>query len=113
MINIVMTPAPTADQMLDALGNQIRRDIVMLLREKPQPVGTLAEQLPISRPAVSKHLRILQEAGLVTHQEKGVSNIFHLRPAAFRDLTLYLDMFWDEALERFKRAAEELSQDTL
>lgn len=106
----LITEIQPANQILDALGNQVRRDILMMLRESPQSVGSIAGQLPISRPAVSKHLRILQEAGLVTHNPSGTRNIFHLRPAGFRDLKLYLDLFWDEALENFKRVAEASEQ---
>lgn len=108
-MTLLTTPQP-ADRILDALGNQVRRDILMLLREHPLTVGAIAGQLPISRPAVSKHLRILQEAGLVAYNIRGTSNIFHLRPAGFGDLKRYLDLFWDEALENFKRAAEESNE---
>lgn len=96
----------SADRVLDALGNQIRRDILAFLREEPLPVGAIATRLPISRPAVSKHLRILQEAGLVEYYSQGTRNIFSLRAAGFREARIYLDRFWDEALANFKRIAE-------
>jgi DNA-binding transcriptional ArsR family regulator len=98
---------PQADQILDALGNQTRRDILILLKESPMDVGSIATHLPISRPAVSKHLRILQGAGLVTYNTQGTRNIFHLRPAGFREARVYLDLFWDDALANFQRVVEE------
>lgn len=99
-----------AGRVLDALGNQTRRDILALLRENPMTVGAIATRLPISRPAVSKHLRILQEAGLVTHQESGTRNIFHLRPAGFSQAKAYLELFWDEALANFQHLAAEINR---
>jgi DNA-binding transcriptional ArsR family regulator len=96
-----------ADRVLDALGNQTRRDILALLRESPLTVGGIASHLPISRPAVSKHLRILQEAGLVAYNASGTRNIFYLRPAGFHEARVYLDLFWDEALANFQRVAAE------
>ena len=95
------------NRVLDALGNQTRRDIVALLKDTPLTVGAIATHLPISRPAVSKHLRILQQAGLVAYNTSGTSNIFYLTPAGFRDAREYLDQVWDEALANFQRAAEE------
>lgn len=67
------------------------------------PVGSIATHLPISRPAVSKHLRILQEAGLVGYNASGRRNIFYLNPAGFREARVYLELFWDEALANFRR----------
>ena len=98
---------PQAHQVLDALGNQIRRDILALLKESPLTVGSIATHLPISRPAVSKHLRILQEAGLVGYNSAGTRNIFYLKPAGFTEVKAYLDLFWDVALANFRRVAEE------
>ena len=98
---------PSANRVLDALGNQTRRDILALLQESPLTVGSIAMRLPISRPAVSKHLRILQEAGLVAYNPEGARNIFYLQPAGFREARAYLDLFWAEALVNFKRLAEE------
>lgn len=101
------TGSPQAHRVLDALGNQIRRDILALLKESPLTVGAIATRLPISRPAVSKHLRLLQEAGLVAYNADGTRNIFYLKPAGFREVRAYLDLFWNEALANFKRLAEE------
>lgn len=74
------------------------------------PVGSIAARLPISRPAVSKHLRILQEAGLVTYNTSGTRNIFYLKLAGFHEARLYLDLFWDEALANFQRIAKEIDR---
>ena len=70
-------------------------------------VGSIAARLPISRPAVSKHLRILEEADLVAFSPQGTRNVFYLKPAGFREARVYLAHFWDEALANFKRIAEE------
>ncbi len=99
-----------ADRVLDALGNQTRRDILALLRESPLTVGAIATQLPISRPAVSKHLRILQRADLVEYNANGTRNIFQLKPAGFQEARAYLDLFWDEALTNFKQVVEATNQ---
>ena len=95
-----------ADIVLDALGHRTRRDILALLREGPMPVGVIAKRLPVSRPAVSKHLRQLQEAGLVDYDPRGTRNIFRLRFSGFQTARVYLDEFWDEALLNFQRVAE-------
>jgi DNA-binding transcriptional ArsR family regulator len=104
-----MTRHPLANVALDALGNQTRRDILTLLCDTPMTVGAIAAHLPVSRPAVSKHLRVLQKAGLVTYNSQGKRNIFRLQPTGFEAVRGYLDQFWDEALANFKRTAEEIS----
>ena len=95
------------NNVLNALGNQTRRDILAMLKEGEMSVGAIATQLPISRPAVSKHLRILQEANLVGYNTSGVHNIFYLNLAGFCEARGYLDQFWNEALVNFQRVAEE------
>lgn len=105
--NIQRWRTPQADRILDALGNPVRRDILGFLRDEALSVGAIAERLPISRPAVSKHLRILQQAELVAHRTQGTQNIFYLQPTGFREAQAYLDAFWDEALLNFKRFAED------
>lgn len=103
-----LSSAPeAADRVLDALGQQTRRDILLLLRDRALPVGAIANQFPISRPAISKHLRILQEAGLVAYQARGTSNVFYLKPSGFQEVKRYLEQFWDEALANFQHVAEE------
>ena len=93
---------------LDALGNPVRRQILRLLQLEPRPVGALRDALDvdISRPAVSKHLRILQSAALVKHERRGTRNIYQLDVAGFDAARADLDSFWDEALGRFKMLAE-------
>ena len=92
--------------VMDALGHQTRRDLLALLKEGPLPVGSLAAQLPISRPAVSKHLRILQKAGLVEYESNGTRNIFRLNPNGFYTARSYVESFWEQALDNFKILAE-------
>ncbi|MCB0086262.1 MAG: transcriptional regulator, partial [Caldilineaceae bacterium] len=81
------------------------REILQLLRIQPLAVGAIADHFPVSRPAISKHLRILHEAGLVAYQAEGASNIFHLQPARFQVLRHYLESFWTEALTNFQQVA--------
>lgn len=101
----MLTEPEQAERILDALGHQTRREILKVLRNRPLPVGALAAHFPVSRPAISKHLRILQDAGLVQHHAQGTSNVFYLQPDAFALVRAYLDQFWDEALDNFQRAA--------
>jgi DNA-binding transcriptional ArsR family regulator len=70
----------SADAVFDALGEPVRRRILELLREGPTPVGRLAERLPVGRPAVSKHLRVLSNAGLIEHRSVGTRNLYALAP---------------------------------
>jgi DNA-binding transcriptional ArsR family regulator len=91
---------------LDALGEPTRRAIVERLLRGPLPVGRLADGLPVSRPAVSQHLRVLKEARLVTVHSAGTRRIYALDPAGFATLRDYLDRFWDAALAAFKAEVE-------
>ena len=91
---------------LDALGDPTRRLIFELLRTGPQSVGELAGELPVSRPAVSQHLRVLEDAGLVTHRKNGTRHLYELDSAGVGVLRDWVDGFWNEALARFKAAAE-------
>lgn len=99
------TESEQAERILDALGHHTRREILKVLRNRPLPVGALAAHFPVSRPAISKHLRILQAAGLVQHRVQGASNIFYLQTDAFVLVHDYLEQFWAEALDRFAQAA--------
>ena len=76
------------------------------MRAGPQSVGALAERLPVSRPAVSQHLRILKEAGLVRDEQAGTRRLYRVEPASLEALRAYLDDFWSDALSRFKERAE-------
>jgi DNA-binding transcriptional ArsR family regulator len=91
---------------LDALGDPTRRHVFELLRSGPRSVGELAGGLPVSRPAVSQHLRVLEDAGLVTHRRQGTRNLYELDSAGLRVLRDWVDAFWSEALMRFKAAAD-------
>ena len=100
--------AHTGRRVLDALGDPTRRRVLELVRDTgPAPVGAIAAALPVSRPAVSQHLRVLEGAGLVTLHEAGARGISTpSQPDGLAALRLWLDGFWDDALARFKRAAE-------
>ena len=100
-----MNRQPQADPILDALGHQTRREILQLLRTQPMAVGAIAAHFPVSRPAISRHLRVLQEAGLITSHAEGASNIFCLQPERFQILRHYVDAFWTDALHNFQQAA--------
>jgi DNA-binding transcriptional ArsR family regulator len=91
---------------LDALGDPTRRQVFELLRGGPRSVGELAVDLPVSRPAVSQHLRVLEEAGLARHTKHGTRHLYELDSSGVRALREWVDGFWDEALARFKAAAE-------
>ena len=91
---------------LDALGNPVRREILIELRRTPMPVGALAERFSISRPAVSRHLRVLQDAGLVRPSERGAQNIYAIRVQGFRAVREFIDSFWDVALSQLEQLAK-------
>jgi DNA-binding transcriptional ArsR family regulator len=92
---------------LDALGDPTRRAIVARLLAGPMPVGQLARGFPMSRPAVSQHLRILKDAKLVTDRAEGTRRYYELDPKGFDSLRDYLDQFWTHALAAFKRRVED------
>jgi DNA-binding transcriptional ArsR family regulator len=96
-----------APLVLDALGNAIRREILELLATGPQPVGDIAARFPISRPAISKHLRILEQAQLVSHSPSGTRHLFRLEGSGFDAARSWLDRFWPEALQRYAALAEQ------
>jgi DNA-binding transcriptional ArsR family regulator len=98
--------------LLDALGDQTRRSILDHLREGPQPVGVLAIRLPVSRPAVSQHLRVLRQAGLVSFTEAGTKHLYAINPAGPAQLREYADHLWDVTLKRFKEFAERGTTET-
>ena len=91
---------------LSALGDPTRRAIFELLADGPRPVGDLAGELPVSRPAVSQHLAVLKEAGLVLDRQEGTRRYYSLNPDGVGDLRAYFDRFWDRSLAAFKAAAE-------
>lgn len=92
---------------MDALGDPTRRAVFELLQGGEQSVGELAARLPVSRPAVSQHLRVLKEAGLVTEQRDGTRRVYSVDTASLAELRDYFDSFWSDALESFKQAVEQ------
>jgi DNA-binding transcriptional ArsR family regulator len=92
---------------MDALGDPTRRAIFERLRSGPRAVGELADELPVSRPAVSQHLRVLKEAGLVTERRNGTRRLYRVDPDGVGELRDYFDAFWNETLAAFKAAAED------
>ena len=91
----------------DALGDPTRRAIFERLASRPRSVGDLAGELPVSRPAVSQHLRALKPAGLVADEAHGTRRVYRVEPPGVRALRDELDRFWDQALAAFKAAAEQ------
>jgi DNA-binding transcriptional ArsR family regulator len=90
----------------DALGHPMRRRMLELLREGPTPVGVMAQQLPIGRPAVSKHLRVLEGAGLVEHRSRGTRNLYVVAPDGLAEAQRWLTDVWDSALFAFASYVE-------
>ncbi|MCX5287088.1 MULTISPECIES: helix-turn-helix transcriptional regulator [unclassified Streptomyces] len=96
----------TYEDALSALADPTRRAIFERLVDGPKAVGQLAEGLPVSRPAVSQHLKVLREAGLVVDRAVGTRRVYQLNPAGLGALRAWLDRFWDQALAAFAAAAE-------
>jgi DNA-binding transcriptional ArsR family regulator len=92
---------------LTALGDPTRRAIFERLADEPRAVGELARDLPVSRPAVSQHLKVLKEAGLVVDRAAGTRRIYQVDPAGVDALRAYLDQFWSKALVAYKAAVEQ------
>jgi DNA-binding transcriptional ArsR family regulator len=92
---------------LTALGDPTRRAIFERLAERPRAVGELARGLPVSRPAVSQHLKVLKEAGLVIDRPAGARRIYQLDPDGVGALRAYVDQFWSRALAAYKEAVEQ------
>lgn len=96
----------TYENTLAVLADPTRRAVFERLRRGPSSVGGIAEGLPVSRPAVSQHLKALKAAGLVRDEARGTARIYRIHAPGFRDLRDWLDSFWDEALASFKDYAE-------
>jgi DNA-binding transcriptional ArsR family regulator len=101
-----MSQAQAAGDPFEALGDPHRRDILRLLGEGDKPVGAIAAALPISRPAVSRHLRLLKEAGLVAERAQGTRRIYHLQEEGMHAVQAYLERVWGDAARRFRLLAE-------
>ena len=91
--------------MLDALGDWTRRQILESLKSGPRSVGEIAAALPVSRPAVSQHLRVLKQAGLVSDRKDGTRRLYRVEPGGLAQIRDYFDSFWGEALDRFAEQA--------
>ena len=98
--------ATYGSEQLAALADPSRRAIFEALADGPRAVGELAADLPISRPAVSQHLKVLKEAGLVTDRAQGTKRLYRLRPDGIAALRAYLDRMWSDALSSFAESAE-------
>src|ERR687887_2367156 len=96
---------------MTALGDPTRQAIVERLAGGPLPVGELAAELPVTRPAVSQHLKVLKDAGLVTDRKVGTRRLYQVDPQALADLRAYFDAFWDQALAGFRDVAEREEED--
>jgi DNA-binding transcriptional ArsR family regulator len=90
-----------------ALADPTRRTIFELLAARPRAVGELADVLPVTRPAVSQHLKLLKSAGLVLDRAEGTRRIYRVDPEGLRELRAQLDRFWNEALATFKQLVEQ------
>ena len=91
---------------LTALADPTRRHVLEALRRGPLAVGDIANRMPVSRPAVSQHLKVLKEAGLVSDRPEGARRIYYLDPNGLAALRAWLDQFWDDALVAFQMEAE-------
>jgi DNA-binding transcriptional ArsR family regulator len=101
----------TTNQVLDALGDPTRRAVCERLAAGPLPVGELAAGLPVSRPAVSQHLKVLKAAGLVTDRAVGNRRLYALDPKGVAVLHAWLDRIWSDALVSFKQAVEQSAEE--
>ena len=95
-----------AARVFDALHDTTRRTVLERLRDGPKSVGEIANDLPVSRPAVSQHLKVLKEVGLVFDRPAGTRRVYHVDPQAVAALREYFDAFWGQALKSFRTAAE-------
>jgi DNA-binding transcriptional ArsR family regulator len=103
--------ANQSDDALGALGDPTRRAIIARLAEGPRAVGELADELPVSRPAVSQHLKVLKSVGLVTERAAGTRRIYRLNPAGVAALRDQLDTFWSRAMAGYQQAAEQPNEE--
>ena len=100
-----------ATAMLSALGDPTRQAILDRLTRGPLAVGQLADVLPVSRPAVSQHLKVLKEAGLVTDRAEGTRRVYSVDSAGVAGIRDYFDHFWQESLARFRAVASQPIQE--
>jgi len=96
----------TYGNALTALADPTRRRVFERLKSGPQSVGAIARRMPVSRPAVSQHLKVLKEAGLVAHRPEGTRRVYYIDPNGLGALRQWLDQFWDQALTAFQAEVE-------
>jgi len=96
----------TYKKTLAALADPTRREVFERLKSGPQSVGTIARRMPVSRPAVSQHLKVLKEAGLVGDRPEGTRRVYYIDPNGLGALRQWLDQFWDQALTAFQAEIE-------
>jgi DNA-binding transcriptional ArsR family regulator len=95
------------DRVFAALADPTRRAVFERIAERPRSVGALAAELPVSRPAVSQHLKVLKDAGLVADEARGTSRIYHIDPHGLGPVRRWLDEQWERSLENFRKLAEQ------
>ena len=105
-----MTPVPVPGDPFEALGDPNRREILRLLSGGDKAVQEIADAMSISRPAVSRHLRLLKDAGMVAEQALGTRRIYHLREQGMHAVQAYLEGIWGDAVKRFRLFAENTSE---
>jgi len=96
----------TYGSALTALADPTRRRVFERLKSGPQSVGAIAQRMPVSRPAVSQHLKVLKEAGLVADRPEGTRRVYYIDPNGLGALRQWLDQFWDQALTAFQAEIE-------
>src|SRR5262245_40597548 len=99
------------DVALRAIADPRRREILALLRERELPAGEIAARFDVTRPAISQHLAVLREAGLVTERRAGTRRLYRARPSGTAELRTLLEEFWDDGLARLRAAAEQEEDD--
>jgi DNA-binding transcriptional ArsR family regulator len=100
------------DTALAALADPTRRQVFERLKSGPRPVGAIAHGMPVSRPAVSQHLKVLKEAGLVADRPEGTRRVYYIDPEGLGALRAWLDQFWDQALAAFQAEVETAARHT-
>ena len=100
----------TYARALASLADPTRRKILEQLRDGPRSVGAIAEKLPVSRPAVSQHLKVLKSAGLVIDRAEGTRRVYYIDPHGLGPLRAWFDQFWDQALTNFQAEAERVAK---
>jgi DNA-binding transcriptional ArsR family regulator len=108
LVSVTLPLVTTYEAVLDALADGTRRSILEQLARGPAPVSTIAEQLPVSRPAVSQHLRVLLDAQLVDYDQTGTRNVYRLERSGLDTLRAWLDSMWDDVLGAFEAYTNQL-----